>query len=161
MDGVLCDFMGAYTSFCNANEVQIAGFRDKKDKWKYWVPFIESRGFEHLGYHPGSRKLLDYLYEKRVPVEILSSSGGVANHDEVMDQKISWLTRAGIPFKPNIVPGRRHKKNFATSDSLLIDDTEDVIEAFIEAGGHAILHKTAEETIEQLEHKLTRWDGVI
>jgi len=161
MDGVICDFMGSYTSFCNLNENEIKPFRNMKDKWKYWEPFIESNGFENLGWHPGGKKLLEFLYGTRIPVEILSSSGGITHHDKVMDQKISWLTRAGIPFKPNIVPGRKNKKNFATPDSLLIDDTDDVIESFIEAGGHAILHKSAEDTIEQLKTKLYRWDGII
>jgi hypothetical protein len=42
------------------------------------------------------------------------------------------------------------KQNYATPDSILIDDTEDVIEAFNRAGGIGILHKDASETLSVL-----------
>ena len=61
-----------------------------------------------------------------------------------------YLKARGLTFPTNIVPGRKLKQNYATPDSILIDDTEDVIEAFNRAGGIGILHKDASETLDVL-----------
>jgi hypothetical protein len=52
------------------------------------------------------------------------------------------------------VPGRRKKAEYAKPDTILIDDTPDVIESFVEAGGVGILHKDAVKTIEKLKQLL-------
>ena len=49
------------------------------------------------------------------------------------------------------MPGRRFKKDYANSNSIIIDDTWDVIENFRQNGGLAILHKNAKETVAILE----------
>jgi hypothetical protein len=67
---------------------------------------------------------------------------------------MKWLRDHGIEYKANIVPGRKHKKEYATSETILIDDTPDVIEGFTEAGGHGILHKDVEETKVKLKELL-------
>ena len=61
-----------------------------------------------------------------------------------------YLKARGLTFPTNIVPGRKLKQNYATPDSILIDDTEDVIESFNRAGGIGILHKDASETLSVL-----------
>jgi hypothetical protein len=86
-----------------------------------------------------------------VNVEILSSSGGKKFHNEVSEQKDEWLNNLGVNYVRNIVPGRSLKRNYATPDSILVDDTEDVIEGFRNAGGIGILHTDANETIELLK----------
>jgi hypothetical protein len=50
-------------------------------------------------------------------------------------------------WKVNVVAGRKLKAEFATPDSILIDDTLDVIEAFNKAGGIGIHHKDVGNTI--------------
>ncbi len=40
-----------------------------------------------------------------------------------------------IHYKVNIVPGRKHKKEWATPDAVIIDDTPDVIVAWNKANG--------------------------
>ena len=67
------------------------------------------------------------------------------------EQKRIWLKSHYIAYKPNVVSGRKFKKDWATPDSILIDDTSDVIEAFNKASGVGILHKDAGETIEKLK----------
>jgi hypothetical protein len=64
------------------------------------------------------------------------------------------LKTHGIGFPVNIVPGRKVKKFFAMKGNVLVDDTEDVIVAFNEAGGIGILHKNVDETINRLKELL-------
>jgi predicted ATP-grasp superfamily ATP-dependent carboligase len=100
--------------------------------------------------------LLEFIRKYPVEVEILSSSGGEKFHGEVTVQKINWLKKHGIHYKANIVPGRKHKKEYARADTILIDDTEDVIHDFNAAGGHGILHKDISKTKAQLQKLLAK-----
>jgi hypothetical protein len=90
----------------------------------------------------------------KINIEILSSSGGLKFHEEVSEQKRIWLKNRGLDFVTNFVPGRKLKKNFATSKSILIDDTPDVIDGFNSSGGVGILHKDVNETINRLKELL-------
>jgi hypothetical protein len=161
MDGVIADFYHTYQEMFDITMDEIEANRSRKNYWKYWQDFIDNRGFELLPQIRGSEKLLDFLNETKIPVEILSSSGGVHNHEKVKEQKINWLIAHNINYVPNIVSGKKNKKLYATPDSLLIDDTEQNISDFREAGGYAIFHKSVEDTIDQLKELLYRWDGVI
>ena len=68
--------------------------------------------------------------------------------------KQQWLKDKGITFETNLVPNRKDKSKFATDDSVLIDDREDVVNDFINAGGKAILHTNSIDTINQLKEIL-------
>ena len=153
MDGVLCDFEKKFT--------ELYGFlslakRDRKTWSKDWEDFIlNQKAFEELEWFPGGKELLAYIRKHpNIHVEILSSSGGEKFHGEVTVQKIKWLRSHGINYKANIVPGRKHKKDYATPEMILIDDTPDVIESFNKAGGHGILHKDITKTKEMLKKLL-------
>ena len=84
---------------------------------------------------------LDYLNKIPIETEILSSTARPEVHEAVKEQKINWLKKHNITFNPILVPGKKHKKEYARPDTLLIDDTEVNIRQFKEAGGHAIYHK--------------------
>jgi len=156
MDGVLCDFHKRYRELFhyNAGGEGYENERDKKEFSKNWKYFIETRQFETLDWFPGGMALISFVESLNVPLEILSSSGGIRNHSEVREQKTIWLTNARIFYPTNIVPGRRVKKFFAMKGNVLIDDTEDVIDAFNEAGGIGILHKDVNETMNRLKELL-------
>jgi hypothetical protein len=98
--------------------------------------------------------LLDHLKRINLPVEILSSSGGKKYHEQVEADKIKWLKDHNILYKPNIVPGRSYKTAYARPDTILIDDTPEIIDAFNEANGNGILHKDVYITIETLDKLL-------
>lgn len=151
MDGVLCDFDERYISLFDRNTDE-----DRKNKQfsKNWEIFVNSKQFATLDWFPGGQALVTYLRQFSIPVEILSSSGGERFHDEVAAQKSLWLKRQSLGYKANIVPGRKFKKDFAKPGVILIDDTDDVIEAFNAAGGIGILHKDIEETLDTLEKLL-------
>ena len=150
MDGVLCDFEGAFSKAYRQDTLKN---RDKKIWTNEWPDFIlNKRGFETLDWWPGGKELIRFI--KSIPnieVEMLTSSGGVTYHEQVKQQKLTWLEKQGITFTPNVVPGRRHKSEYAGKGIVLIDDTEDVIKSFNKAGGIGILHKDIGDTIEKLK----------
>ena len=148
MDGVLCNFEKRFTELYGKDAL---GARDRKNFTTNWPNFIMDGNFESLEWFPGGKELLDFIQnETDWEVEILSSSGGEKFHSEVAAQKVMWLCDKGIPYKANIVPGRKHKTAYATPETILIDDTEDIIVNFNAAGGVGILHKDINETLAKL-----------
>jgi len=148
MDGVLCDFEKRFTELYGKDAL---GARDRKNFTTNWPNFIMDGNFENLEWFPGGKELLHFIqYATDWEVEILSSSGGEKFHSEVAAQKVVWLCNKGIPYKANIVPGRKHKTAYATPETILIDDTEDIIVNFNAAGGVGILHKDINETLAKL-----------
>jgi hypothetical protein len=145
MDGVLCNFDKRYFELFNEPS---SVSREKKEFSKNWTDFVMGKNFQTLEVFPGAYDLLNFLNSlKNVKLEILSSSGGEKYHDEVEKQKRIWLINHGVTYKPNIVSSRKLKSEFANPDSLLIDDTRDVVKSFIDASGKAILHTDALMTI--------------
>ena len=152
MDGVLCDFEKKFGELYGEEALKN---RSRKLWTEQWPDFIQTNQFEELAKFPGADDLLLFIRNHpEIEVEILTSSGGQKYHDQVKEQKIVWLKKNSIAYKPNVVPGRKHKKEFAQPDVVLIDDTEDVIENFNRAGGIGILHRDAKETIKRLESLL-------
>ena len=148
MDGVLCDFEKRFTELYGKDAL---GARDRKNFTTNWPNFIMDGNFESLEWFPGGKELLHFIqYATDWEVEILSSSGGEKFHSEVAAQKVVWLCNKGIPYKANIVPGRKHKTAYTTPETILIDDTEDIIVNFNAAGGLGILHKDINETLAKL-----------
>ena len=153
MDGVLCNFDKLFVSLYGEESLVT---RDNKQFTASWPDWVENqKGFTKLEWFPGAQELIAYLESvPDIEIEILSSSGGNRFHDQVRDQKNIWLDNHNIHFKRNFVPGRRFKKDYAKPDTILIDDTPDVIENFNEAGGTAILHKDIAETLPILKSLL-------
>jgi hypothetical protein len=126
--------------------------RDRKDFRSNWKNFVEGRNFADLDLWPEAQKLIDTMatLDGYYKIEILSSSGGSDFHDMVTSQKMEWLRKKDLPYKANIVAGRKLKAGFASPETILIDDTYDVIQSFIAAGGHAIHHKDVQNTLMML-----------
>lgn len=144
MDGVLCDFDSHWLNLFGRTPL---GSRDKKEFSGDWDTFVSTRQFENLPWHKTGQELLLFVRSlSDVKIEMLTSSGGKKHHDSVESQKRIWLKKNSIAYKPNVVPGRRIKAEYANEDTILIDDTPDVIEAFNKAGGIGILHHDIEET---------------
>jgi hypothetical protein len=154
MDGVIANFEKRYIELFREAPDGPNSHRDRKEFSKNWEVFISGKHFETLDWWPGGPELISYL-AKNVPisdVEILTSSGGNKYHDLVVVQKHKWIKTFGLPdWKVNVVAGRKKKAEFATPDSILIDDTLDVIQAFREAGGIGIHHKDIGNTLMLLD----------
>ena len=153
MDGVLCNFEKRYTELY---KVAPNSSRDKKNWSENWTDFILTKQFETLDVFPGAIELLRYVRNTDLPIEILTSSGGAKYHDLVAEQKDIWLKKQGLAYKRNVVPQRSLKASYATPNTILIDDTEDVIDVFNKAGGIGILHKDIGETLQTLDSVLAK-----
>ena len=154
MDGVLTDFEGRFAEKFGYPAMSV---RDRKNFSTEWPQFIADKEFETLEWHPGGQELIKYIREfPEIPVEMLTSSGGMKHHDEVARQKTVWLKKMGIVYKPNVVPGRKFKTEYAKEGVVLIDDTEQIINWFNDAGGIGILHKNIDETLETLDFLLNK-----
>jgi len=149
MDGVLCSFENRYIELFDESP---NSSRSRKNFSSNWTKFIEGENFATLDWNPGGQELLAYVRTiPNIEIEMLTSSGGMKYHTEVTIQKTQWLCERGIEFKINTVPGRKLKAAYATSTTILVDDTPDVIDSFGNAGGIAILHKDVNETIAKLQ----------
>ena len=151
LDGVIANFTKRYKEVYGVDPDSKRGRKDFNDNFGN---FIKTKQFETLELLPDASLLIEYLKNQELPVEILSSTGRPENHEEVSRQKTVWLCEHGIPFKGNFVPGKELKKNFASPTSLIIDDTLSVIDDWKEAGGPAIHHKNARDTIVMLKFYL-------
>jgi hypothetical protein len=153
LDGVVANFDKRWRELFNETA---SDSRDRKNFSPNWDTFIANRNFASLDLFPGAEELLAFVrsIDNQVNVEILSSSGGKKYHNEVSEQKHEWLDNLGVKYSRNFVPGRILKRNYATPDSILVDDTEDVIDNFRDAGGIAILHTDAAVTIAKLKEYL-------
>jgi len=154
MDGVLCDFEKKYTEFFGISSKDSTGHT--KDFYKRWGTFINNNLFENLDWYPGAETLLhfinnEFVWPKFGQVCILSSSGGHDTHEKVKKQKLKWLRDHNIWYHPFIVSRKKDKQTYASKDMLLIDDAKENVEQFKQRGGHAILHKDAADTIEELK----------
>jgi hypothetical protein len=152
MDGVLCDFNKRYTELFG---VEAASTRERKEHTPQWKEFVEGGNFAKLDWHKGADELLHYVksLEGKVNIEILSSSGGELFHGRVLEQKLQWLKDHSITYEANITNGSRKKALYAIGgkNRILVDDTDYVIKAFIEAGGIGIWHRDVKDTIKLIE----------
>jgi len=153
MDGVIADFDKRYTELYGVHP-RIA---EKEKKFEPMFRDAIANGiFADLDMMPGAMDLIEHLRKASVPTQILSSTARPDTHDAIAKQKAIWLQKHGITFNPIFVPGKRLKKQYATPNSLIIDDTEIVIDDWVEAGGYAIWHKDVPSTINilKLVHKI-------
>ena len=138
MDGVIADFNKGYRELNNMEPREA----EKNKKFDHFFDqFIETNQFATLDLMPGAMDAITFLRKASVPTQILSSTANEKRYDGISKQKMIWLQTHGITFNPIFVPGKKHKYKYATPDSIIIDDTESVIDDWKKAGGIGILHK--------------------
>jgi hypothetical protein len=154
MDGVFCDFDSRWHEVFGRSPKES---RANKEFSTDWDSFIQTNQFASLPWHKTGKQLFEYVLAlpSTIRIEMLTSSGGKKYHAEVAAQKTIWLCNNGFPWKANVVAGRALKKDYATPNSILIDDTFDVIEAFDAANGHGIWHKDINVTLQKLDNLLS------
>jgi len=144
MDGVLADFHKAY--------LKIDTGWDKK---KFRQAVIEHKIFEDLDFMPNAQKLLNHVCRLPVNIEILTSMGTFDpfQGNAAKEQKQKWLNKHNLPWKANFVRCKEEKAQYATSHSILIDDSIGCITPFNAKGGHGILHldSKSQETLDTLD----------
>ena len=138
MDGVIADFVKRYKELYHMEPREA---EKKKEFNKFFDEFIDTNQFATLDLMPGAMDAITFLRKASVPTQILSSTANEKRYDAISKQKMIWLQTHGITFNPIFVPGKKHKYKYATPDSIIIDDTESVIDDWKKAGGIGILHK--------------------
>ena len=145
MDGVIADFTKRYKELYRMEPREA---EKKKEFDKFFDEFIATGQFATLDLMPGAMDGLTFLRKHlTIPTQILSSTASEARYDAISKQKMIWLQTHGITFTPNFVPGKRHKWKFAKRDTIIIDDTQSVIDDWRKAGGIGILHKDWPSTL--------------
>lgn len=147
MDGVIADFNRRYVELFNHEPGEK---RDEKFGER-WRTLVDDEHFSSFDWMPGAQVLLYYLKSLDVQKAILSSTGGFNDHNSISKQKQKWLTDRFIEYPSIFVPGKQYKPGYANKDSLLIDDTLSIITAFRNAGGIAVHHTNAADTIDFVE----------
>ena len=147
MDGVICDFNKKFTEMLGYSP------RDSDARKNFGVDFpkvIDMNIFYDLDPMPDMNQLIGYLNSTGIPVEILSSTARESNYEAVSQQKSRWLDKHNIFYPRIFVPGKQHKAKYANENSVIIDDTLAVFEAWNSAGGIGILHTDALTSITKL-----------
>lgn len=147
MDGVIANFEKRYTERYGhiSEKVRRTVFREN------FADFIATEQFVTLDLMPDARQLITALDKIDITKEILSSTAYQEVYETISMQKARWLATHNITWKQNFVPGKAHKYKWATPNSIIIDDTLSVINDWEKAGGIAIRHKNAFDTLEELE----------
>ena len=142
MDGVLVDFDKGYLEL-TGHELD-GSHRSDTD---FWDP-INAAGYDfwiNLEWMKDGKKLWSYI-EKYNP-ELLSAP---SRQNESRVAKHDWVKKE-LPGVQLILRSAKHKKDFAGPNNILIDDRIDNVNGWVEAGGIAILHTSANDTIKKLK----------
>lgn len=109
---------------------------------RHWVKFVERKCFEKLDLMPGAKGGIKFLKKSNIHVKILSSTGGKnkPRDEETSRQKQQWLDEHDIEWPAIFVPGKHNKVKYAEKGAILIDDNQETIDEWNEAGGIGILH---------------------
>lgn len=149
MDGVLSDWEAQFKRYSGGIPVDTYdNLHGKQNRFN----LVNKNSPEYFANMPWMKdgKLLYNFVNSFPNVQILSHAPDAKSKIG----KQQWLKDKGITFEANLVPNRKDKSKFATTDSVLIDDREDVVNDFINAGGKAILHTNSIDTINQLKEIL-------
>lgn len=149
LDGVLVDFFGALkqlTGGKNWNE----SIRDLgiDEVWRL-INLSESKWWADLEWMKDGQKLWEFLSDKNPT--ILTASSTSRTGDRAIKGKEIWCTKhLGASTKVIIADHGHDKKNWAGPKHILIDDLEENIRPWREAGGIGIQHQNAAQTISEL-----------
>ena len=141
MDGVIVDFDKGYKELTGTE----ASFDTPKEE--FWTP-IQKAGAEFwikLQWMPDGKQLWNYI--KPYNPQLLSAP---SRDESSKIGKFVWVKR-NVPGTKLILRSAERKQEFATPNSILIDDRADNIQRWKDAGGIGILHTSAADTIQQLK----------
>lgn len=144
MDGVIADFNTKFAEI-KSNLPDHLRFRDA---------VMDHKIFTLLKPMPDAKELMDYVATLRnMNIQFLTSVGTFDEQRgyEAKIQKRAWLDGYNLFYPVIFVRCKPEKANFASFDSILIDDSPGCIDPFVKKGGHGILHTDTKTTINKLE----------
>jgi hypothetical protein len=141
MDGVLVDFDKGYKDLTGTE----ASF--DTDPKQFWEPISKAGAafWIKLKWMPDGKQLWDYI--KQYNPDLLSAP---SREESSKIGKRVWVKRE-LPGVKLILRSADRKQEFATPNSILIDDRADNIQRWKDAGGIGIVHTSAADTIQQLK----------
>jgi hypothetical protein len=141
MDGVLVDFDKGYEELTGAK----ASFDTPKEE--FWEPISKAGAafWIKLQWMPDGKQLWNYI--KPYNPDLLSAP---SREESSKIGKFTWVKR-NLPGTKLILRSAERKQEFATPNSILIDDRADNIQRWKDAGGIGIVHTSAADTIQQLK----------
>ena len=149
MDGVLTDFLA---------QLAPHGFTTMND-WsddRLWALVKSLPGFwENMPWMEDGKQLWEFI-KKYQPTLLTAPAHSDPN---CKPGKLAWIRRE-LGDVPVVFSRASEKMKYADADSILIDDLDKNVNAWRAAGGIAILHKSAADTIEQLR-KLNLTESII
>jgi len=144
LDGVLCDFDAQLKNIGIGDGYK---YEEKYGAEAFWG-LIGSHGVDwwaKMPWMPDGKKLWDYIKDRKV--KILSKPARTLPESRV--GKHEWIKNNLGEFVEFMFS--YNKEEYADSNSILIDDQENNIKKWKQAGGIGILHKSAIATIKELE----------
>lgn len=164
MDGVVIDDVAMYAKLCpeiTDMEAYLQYLQLTGKRQSFVFPLIEkaieTEAFATAPYTAFllslHSRLLEQWKEKGIEVKILTSTMSVnPKRKELEKQKLQSLELIGLGHLPVIfAEGSAQKQNYATPNTLLIDDYDRTITQFRSKGGVAIQYTGLAKTLEQLE----------
>ena len=144
LDGVLSDFDGRFRELIGQSP---DSYKDEYGKKAFWKA-VDDEGEEFwsgMQPMPDASRLWNYI-EKYNPELLSAPSSKPYSHTG----KQLWVDQHLPGVTLNLKPATE-KHHFCTGpNDILIDDREDTIQRWNNAGGVGILHKNAQDTINQL-----------
>lgn len=150
-DGVIADFNGRVKSFLGED----FSTDHPKYKGKIWAGIQHYNDnvepfFESLEKMIDADELMDFARSNFGNVFILTACGFTPK--DAADQKRRWFERRyGKELIVKVVSKSPDKAQFATSNSILVDDRAKSIDPWVAAGGIGVLHTDAGSTIARLK----------
>lgn len=168
MDGVLCSFEKHFSEWIKqelglTKDYTASEFEKEFGKNPYWE-YVEKWGEEFWATMPWTEdgKVLFNYVEKYDPIILSSPSRDPAsktgkakwlrkNIPELENHNVQTKARRGWDGVSHIILNSDKWRYATGSHDILIDDRSKNINAWTEAGGTGILHKSAKDTINQLK----------
>jgi hypothetical protein len=139
MNGIFTDF-DSYYATCAPN------WEDQRTRFSEVITHV--RIYDKLVMIDGSYELIRYFKDLPINVQILTSTETAVPKlvMETQQQRIRWLMKHGVPFKPVFTFDQFQKSKYATPTSLLITANTNAAAAFSSKGGKVIFYKDVETT---------------
>jgi len=144
LDGVLANFDQGFHKLTHKYPSQ---YESEFGKDQFWSIITEAGAefWKELRWMPGGKSLWNYI--SKYNPSILSAP---SRHDSSREGKQQWITKY-LPGTELLLEYASDKKKYASPNSILIDDREDNIQQWREAGGIGIQYLSTDDTIKQLQ----------
>lgn len=144
MDGVLVDFDRGYKELTGMLPFEA---EQSSNVASFWEPINQAgaQWWAELKWMPDGKILWNHIKKYNPP--LLSAP---SKEQSSRIGKAAWVRRE-LPHAQLILKPADQKQQYATPNSILIDDKQKNIDQWNQSGGIGILHTTAETTIKELQ----------